>query len=87
MVLSIAQSDISGKTVLHNLEVLPWNGVLAHTLPGDALFRQLRALGVPDIDATIGKQDLLLHYSKFLKAKEAAADAELRRLREPGDAA
>jgi hypothetical protein len=42
------------------------NGALAHSLDGSELFRELDALGVPDIDVNMGKQDLLLRYSQSL---------------------
>jgi hypothetical protein len=62
-----------GKRVTHDLEALKLSGVFAHKLPGDALFRQLRAHKVSDVNVNMGKQDLLLPYSRHLKAREAAA--------------
>jgi hypothetical protein len=59
----------AGRAVRHNLHALPLpNGVLAHTLDGGDLYRVLVKLKVNGIRVNMGKQDLLLGYSKFLLA-------------------
>jgi hypothetical protein len=71
--LSIAENS-SGKVVLHDLHNLKLpGGQLAHELDGGKLYRRLVPLGVVDIDVSMGVQDLLLAYSKHLKAKAEAA--------------
>lgn len=57
--LSITSTTPTGRTVQHNLHSLRLpGGVLAHTLDGAELYRQLAGLSVPDIDVAMGVQDL-----------------------------
>lgn len=66
----ILTEPTTGKRVRHDLHSLKLDGSPAHLLDADKLFRRLRALKIP-VDTSLGKQALLLAYSKFLlKQKE-----------------
>jgi hypothetical protein len=78
----------NGRPVQHVLDNLRLpGGQLAHELDGAVLYRRLLPLGVADINVNMGLTDLLVSYSRHLKARAAAADADLRRLRDEPKAA
>jgi hypothetical protein len=79
--MSLITTEENGKRVLHELDALMLHGHQAYRLPPDALNRQLRALGVPGVDPSTGRQDALLCLSKFQKAQAAAEVADLERRR------
>lgn len=78
--LEVALSDpTTGKRIRHDLHALKLDGQLAHQLDADKLYRRLKGLGV-SVTTDLGKQALLLAYSKFLlKQKEATDREELER--------
>lgn len=60
----------SGQEV-HDLENLPLNGKLAHTLDQGALFRALKPLDIASINPCMAKTDLLVAYARHRKANDA----------------
>lgn len=69
MVFEVVKHDGRGRQVRHQLDNLPLlaDGVMAHTLSGDDLYRRLAKLKVPGITVHTGKQDLLVSYSSYLR--------------------
>jgi hypothetical protein len=67
-VFEISTFTPHGRRVRHDLHNLPLrNGVLAHTLDSEELYRVLAKMKVP-VRADMGQQALLLAYSKHLQA-------------------
>jgi len=62
----------------YNLHALPISGTLAHLLSRDELFRQLKAMKVPDISPQSGHQALLEALARFRAANPADPPADHR---------
>jgi hypothetical protein len=68
--------QIPERLQLHSL-LLP-NGRLAHTLDRDALFRELKAIGVKNVVPQDGHQTLLVALARHLYPSSAGGESEAK---------
>jgi hypothetical protein len=85
----ITISSANGREA-YDIEALPIDGVLAHTLPREELYRRLVKLKVAGLSnstgAHLGAQDLLVAYARHLAANPKAPPVH-KRHPDVGDAA